>query len=434
MSSSDQHTEKAVDETTFSGENAHSPQNFNHTLNDPCEGKLEGMTSVDDRLTHIKNILRLDSVIAKSFSPILDSSRSFHYAEIMGSEWVKEIGYRIRALRQRRGLTLRELSRQCGLSVSFLSQIERGLSSLSIPSLGSICQALDVSLAEMLLVTDGSGMAFLVDPRPPEITKGDNQSYINLSDASIKYRFLSGGFPRRQFEALIGEMSPGSHNPPCSHEGEEFGYVLEGRIKLTIGDDSHELSPGDSYHLLATTQHGCETNAKSGAKILWIQTASYAKSLSFLQEEDLKSQRRGFSQIKSSKTNETNHRSHINLSDMSIKYRFLSGDFPDRHFEILIGEMSPGCPKLRSSCEGEEFGYVLEGRLRLSIDEECYTLGPGDSYHLLSVTPHACETGNKEGAKVLWAQTAQYLKMPIDGRDKSQRKQLVSSKMNISRR
>jgi quercetin dioxygenase-like cupin family protein/DNA-binding Xre family transcriptional regulator len=352
----------------------------------------------------------------------------------MRSKWVEEVGYHIRTLRQRRGLTLRELSKQCGLSISFLSQIERGLSSLSIPSLSSICQALDVSLTEMLLVTDGSGRAFLVDPRPPEITKGDNQSYINLSDASIKYRFLSGGFPSRQFEALIGEMSPGSHNPPCSHEGEEFGYVLEGRIKLTIGDDSHELSPGDSYHILATTQHGCQTNDEEGAKVLWVQTARYAKSLSFFREEDFRTQRRGFSQVKSSNTNEANPRSQINLSDMSVKYRFLSGDFLDRHFEIRIGEMSPSCQKLRSSYDGEEFGYVLEGRLKLTIDEECYNLGPGDSYHLLSATPHFCETDNQEGAKVLWAQTAQYLRMPVDVRDKRQKKQLVGSRMRISKR
>lgn len=351
----------------------------------------------------------------------------------MGSEWVEEVGYRIRALRQRRGLTLREFSKQCGLSISFLSQIERGLSSLSIPSLSSICQALDVSLAEMLLVTDGSGMAFLVDPRPPEITRGDNLSYINLSDASIKYRFLSGGFPGRQFEALIGEMSPGSHNPPCAHEGEEFGYVLEGRIKLTIGDDSHELGVGDSYHLVATTRHGCETNDKEGAKVLWVQTANYAKSPSSLQREDSKSQHRGFSQIKSSETDEANHRSHINLSDASIKYRFLSGDFPERRFEILVGEMSPGCQNLRSSHEGEEFGYVLEGRLRLTIGEESYNLGPGDSYHLLSATPHFCRTDDENGAKVLWAQTAKYLKTAVyaeenAGRRKKARKRLVSLK------
>ncbi len=324
----------------------------------------------------------------------------------MASERFPELGRRIRTIRQQRELTLKELSKQCNLSVSFLSQIERGLSSFSIPSLRAICTALDVSLPDLLILSDGPGMAFLADPRPPEITKGDNLPYINLSDTSIKYRFLSGGFPGRQFEVLIGEMSPGYHNPPTSHEGEEFGYVLEGQVRLTIGEESYALGPSDSYHLVASTPHGCETSDEESAKVLWVQTAKYAKSLSLLREENVRADRSSFSQIKSSQSPEDENQSHINLSDTSIKYLFLSGDFPDRHFEILIGEMSPGCHNPPTSHEGEEFGYVLEGSVRLTIGQETYNLGPGDSYHLLSVTPHVCETNNEEGATVLWAQTA----------------------------
>lgn len=354
----------------------------------------------------------------------------------MQSERAQEVGQRIRILRQREGWTLKELSNRCALSVSFLSQIERGLSSFSIPSLRSICQALAVSLPALLVVSNGPGLAVLADPRPPEITKGDNRSYINLSDTSIKYRFLSGGFPSRQFEVLIGEMSSGSHNPPCSHEGEEFGYILEGRIKLTIGDESYDLGSGDSYHLLATMRHGCETSDEEGAKVLWVQTAKYAKSLSFLRDGSFNAGRPDFSQIKSSQSNGDGNQSHINLSDTSIKYRFLSGDFPDRQFEILIGEMSAGCRNPTSPHEGEEFGYVLEGRVRLTIGEESYNLGPGDSYHLLSATPHVCVANDEEGAKVLWARTATYPKLRMDIRSEGLnrrviRKSVVGSKESV---
>ncbi len=175
----------------------------------------------------------------------------------MQSERAQEAGQQIRILRQREGWTLRKHSNRYALSVSFLFQIERGPFSFSTPSLRSICQALDVSLPDRLVMSNGPGLAVLADPRPPEITTGDNRSYVNLSDTSIKYRFLSGRFPSRQFEVLIGEMSSGSHNPPCSHEGEEFGYILEGRIKLTIGKESYDLGPGDSCHLLLATPHVC---------------------------------------------------------------------------------------------------------------------------------------------------------------------------------
>lgn len=329
----------------------------------------------------------------------------------MAGERFPELGNRIRTLRRGKGLTLRDLSQQCNLSVSFLSQIERGLSSFSIPSLRAICQALNVSLPDLLVLSDGPGMAFLADPRPPEITKGDNQSHINLSDTSVKYRFLSGGFPGRQFEVLIGEMSPGYHNPSMLHEGEEFGYVLEGGVRLTIGEELYALGPGDSYHLVVSSPHGCETSDEGGAKVLWVRTTKYAKSLSLLRDERSEVEPLVLSQIKSSQDCDEGNHSHVNLLDASVKYRFLSGNFPERQFEVFIGEMPASCHNPPRSHEGEEFGYVLEGRVRLTIGEETYNLGPGDSYHLLSATPHVCETNNEEGATLLWAQTAKAPKL-----------------------
>jgi len=267
---------------------------------------------------------------------------------------------------------------------------------------------LDVSLADLLVLSDGPGMAFLADPRPPEITKGDNQSYINLSDTSIKYRFLSGGFPGRQFEVLIGEMSPGYHNPPTSHEGEEFGYILEGFVELAIGEEAYSLGPGDSYHVVASTPHGCKTRDEGSAKVLWVQTARYAKSLRLLREESADTKQVGFSQVKSSQDGNASDHPHVNLLDGSVKYRFLSGNFPERQFEIFIGEMPASCHNPPRSHEGEEFGYVLSGHIQLTIGKESYNIGPGDSYHLMSTTPHICETGDEEGTKVLWAQTIKY--------------------------
>lgn len=183
----------------------------------------------------------------------------------MQSERGQEVGQQIRILRQREGWTLRKHSNRCALSVSFLFQIERGPFSFSTPSLRSICQALDVSLPDLLVVSNGPGLA---DPRSPEITTGDNRSYVNLSDTSIKYRFLSEDFSDRRVRILIGEMSPDCRNPTSSHEGEEFGHVLEGRVRLTIGEESYNLGPGDCDHLLSATPHVCQANDEEDAKVL----------------------------------------------------------------------------------------------------------------------------------------------------------------------
>jgi len=309
-------------------------------------------------------------------------------------------------------MTLRELSKACGLSVSFLSQIERGLSSFSIPSLRAICQALDVSLAEMLVISNGPGKAFLADPRPPTITKGDNRSYINLSDTSVKYRFLSGGFPGRAFEALIGELSPGSAHPPSSHEGEEFGYVLAGAARLQVGEETHTLGKGDSYHLLASTPHGCSSEEDSGAKILWVQTATYAKSLSLVPDDGGRERPR-YSQVRASRGSGPEPASHISLDGSAIRYRFLSGEFPERRLEMILAEIPSGCRETPCSIEQEEFGYILEGRGRLTIGAETYRLGTGDCYHLPGTTPHVCETVDAEDVKLLLVRTV-HPPIPLD--------------------
>ncbi len=187
-----------------------------------------------------------------------------------------DVGELIRLLRTRKGWTLRDLSERCNLSVSFLSQVERGLSSLSITSLAAVCQALGVSLAD-LFSTNGAGDGFSLSSEHAEIIKEAERPFIQISSASIKYQFLSGEFPERLFEILIGEIPPNYHYPPVAHDGEEFGYVLEGHFRLTIGEDSYELGPGDSYHFLATTPHGYWTDEQGGAKVLWVQTLKYSE-------------------------------------------------------------------------------------------------------------------------------------------------------------
>jgi len=187
-----------------------------------------------------------------------------------------DVGNFLRLLRTHRGWTLRDLSERCNLSVSFLSQVERGLSSLSITSLDAICEALGISLSDLFLNYKNTEDAVSLSVKPTEIIKATERPYIQISSASIKYQFLSGEFPERLFEILIGEIPPNYHYPPVAHGGEEFGYVLEGYLKLKIGEEIYELGPSDSYHFLATTPHGYETDEQGGAKVLWVQTLKYS--------------------------------------------------------------------------------------------------------------------------------------------------------------
>lgn len=316
----------------------------------------------------------------------------------MESERLSEIGWRLRTIRTRRRLTLRSLSAACGLSVGFLSQIERGLSSFSISSLRSMCQALDVSLADVLVMSNGPGNAVLVDPRHSAITKGDNRSYVSLSDASVKYRFLSAGFPGRRFEAVIGEMAPGSDSEPHVHEGEEFGYVLQGEVTLTSGEESHKLGPGDSYHLLGSTPHACAAS-RSRARILWVQTARYVRALSLLGKETLP-----MGTVPAPPITNGSQPALVNLSQNAVRYRFLSGNLPDAQLQVYVAEIPPDWEEAPSIFEGEEFGYVLEGRIQLTVDGDSYPLGAGDCYHIPAVSERDYRVDGSSAAQLLWVQ------------------------------
>jgi transcriptional regulator with XRE-family HTH domain len=180
-----------------------------------------------------------------------------------------QIGETLRKIRLERGLTLKRLADACELSTSFLSQAERGLSSISVSTLERVCEALGTSLREFFALADPPGSA---EPSYSEVLRSDDQPAVNLSEAAIKYRFLSRDFPGRLFEVVIGEIPLGYTYPPASHEGEEFGYVLEGRLKLSIEQADHVLGPGDSYHFGPRTVHGYEAIGEEDVRLLWVQT------------------------------------------------------------------------------------------------------------------------------------------------------------------
>lgn len=188
---------------------------------------------------------------------------------------MEDIGRRVWVLRQRRGWTLEELSSRCGLSVSFLSQVERGISSLSIVSLYAICGALGIPVPEIL--TDSK--------KPSTVTKAGNEPTIHIPNSSVSYRWLSGGFPGRVIEVLVGEFPPNYRHPLTPHGGEEFGYVLEGHLVLKIGANEYALGPGDSYHFVATIPHGYETFSQEGAKVLWAITQKFMEWHTEVREE-----------------------------------------------------------------------------------------------------------------------------------------------------
>lgn len=158
----------------------------------------------------------------------------------------EKISQKIREYRRMKGITLKELSKKTNLSVSFLSQIERGISSMTITSLRKIADALDVPMKDLIDV----------DEKKSFINKKDNQMFLHIEKSFISYVRLSGKFENRKLESMLLTMEPNFYdNEEMSHEGEEFYYVLKGSAVFIVDGDEYVINEGESIHFPSMLVH-----------------------------------------------------------------------------------------------------------------------------------------------------------------------------------
>jgi transcriptional regulator with XRE-family HTH domain len=181
-----------------------------------------------------------------------------------------DLGQKLRQARQDRGWTLEALSAHSGLSTGFLSQVERGQSTLSIVSLSAICQALELPIETLFM----SNRPF--DEPASVMTKAEEQLHIRIGGSPVSYGYLTRQLPAPPIrELLIAEFPAGTVPAESTHEGEEFGYVLEGALRLRVRDEVHDLAVGDSYRIAAGEPHDYATTDASGARVLMAVTQRF---------------------------------------------------------------------------------------------------------------------------------------------------------------
>ena len=158
-----------------------------------------------------------------------------------------DIGPRLRALRKRRGLSLRALAELCGLSVNTISLVERGKTSPSVATLHRLATALGVSMT--FFFEEGEeqwDVAFV---------KADHRT--RTRSGSVIMENLGSGLRDQTMEPLLVVLQPGddSGDEPIVHLGHEFIFCLEGAIEYEIRGDSYLLDAGDSLIFGAHLPH-----------------------------------------------------------------------------------------------------------------------------------------------------------------------------------
>jgi transcriptional regulator with XRE-family HTH domain len=191
-----------------------------------------------------------------------------------------DIGVRLRAARQARHLSLRELANRLGVSASLISQIETGRANPSVSTLYAIVDELDVSLDELLFndrrptepgpAAQPSAVAGTMTAGAP-VQRAATRHRIRLASGVLWERLTTLSEPGIEFLRVTYEVG-GASSPPDAfqrHAGHEWGYVLSGRLQVRIGFDEYVLEPGDAISINSSIPHRLATIGPEPVEAIW---------------------------------------------------------------------------------------------------------------------------------------------------------------------
>jgi len=190
--------------------------------------------------------------------------------ETVNDQQLAEMGARIRSLRQRRQLTLQQLSKTSGVSVGMLSQMERGVSSPSIRTLQRVSEALRVPLNWFFSTSQPS------NDHPSWVLLRHERRSISLGDKTVVKELLVPPGDG-QIELLLVTIEPGGSSGPAAytHVGEDAGLVLEGKLLLEVDKEQATLGVGDAFRFASTLPHRFENAAPGRTVVLWVVTPPF---------------------------------------------------------------------------------------------------------------------------------------------------------------
>jgi transcriptional regulator with XRE-family HTH domain len=187
----------------------------------------------------------------------------------------RDVGKKIREIRDFRKISVEELAERSKLNVDLLMQIEEHNNVPSLAPLIRIARVLGVRLGTFL------DDAFVLGP---VISRAENRkSGFSFSGQTsnrhkhMEFFPLAGDKSARHMEPFIIEILPAQDNDYLlsTHEGEEFIYVLSGKIEIIYGQDTYQLGEGDSIYYDSVVEHHVHAAPGSGAKILAVVYSPY---------------------------------------------------------------------------------------------------------------------------------------------------------------
>ena len=171
------------------------------------------------------------------------------------------LGERLRAIRQLRRRTLREVAEAAEISESFLTQLERGRTNATIATLQRLSTALGIDVSDLFAATNDG----------PRGLRREARDFVAWGRLGRKA--LLTPKPFHSLEVVVARFEPGGStgDEPYTHgASEELLIVVEGRVQVQLGADVHEVTAGDSVHYESSTPHRVANIGDEVAEVLFV--------------------------------------------------------------------------------------------------------------------------------------------------------------------
>lgn len=171
------------------------------------------------------------------------------------------LGLRLRRLRLDAKLSLAAVARATGVSVGFLSALERGQMSASVATLRRLARFYNTNI---LALFDPS------ETHQPHVRPADRR--ILEAGSGVRMELLAWG--NAVMEPHLFRIAPGAGSGDAyTHDGEEFLYMMQGKLEITLAEDEqHLLAQGDSFYFESSTRHEWRNPGKKDAVVIWVNT------------------------------------------------------------------------------------------------------------------------------------------------------------------
>lgn len=176
---------------------------------------------------------------------------------------INKIGYSIRRLRKSKKTTLKELSEKAGLSIGYLSNLERNVTSPTLQNIQIVCEALDTSITDLLEKNAENRIV---------VRKSDRDFTIDEKN-NIRLESVDFGTDKTSFDLLTVYPESNMKGMWWTHECEEYGIVISGELVVVIEEETYKLHEGDMIFIKAHTKHCCYTDGKDPCVSFWAKVA-----------------------------------------------------------------------------------------------------------------------------------------------------------------